>query len=114
MSNIIGQAARAMQREWRLLRADKADSFYQNMGFDLLEGYETSSEDNSTPLWLNFGYWKGVDTLDKACRQLADMLADAAHMGRSSHVLDCGFGFAEQDFHWLKTRQPAHITGINI
>jgi microcystin synthetase protein McyJ len=29
-------------------------------------------------------------------------------------VLDCGFGFAEQDMHWLATRQPAHITGINI
>ena len=114
MSSIIGQAARAVRREWQLLRANDAGNFYQNMGFDVLEGHETDCADTNTPLWLNFGYWKGVHTQDQACRQLADMLGEAACMGPESDVLDCGFGFAEQDFHWLQTRSPKHITGINI
>jgi microcystin synthetase protein McyJ len=114
MANVISQAAHVMRREWQLLRSDDAANFYQNMGFDVLEGRETECADVRTPLWLNFGYWKGVDTQDKACRQLADLLADAAHMGEGDSVLDCGFGFAEQDMHWLETRNPAHITGVNI
>jgi microcystin synthetase protein McyJ len=114
MANILSQAAQVVRREWRLLNSDDAANFYDNMGFDVLEGREGQPQDLSTPLWLNFGYWKGVNTQDQACRQLADLLAQAAHMGPGNHVLDCGFGFAEQDFHWLATRNPAHITGINI
>jgi hypothetical protein len=32
MSSLIGQAARAVWREWALLRADDANSFYQHAG----------------------------------------------------------------------------------
>jgi microcystin synthetase protein McyJ len=114
MANIVSQAAQTVRREWRLLTSDDAASFYHHMGFDVLETREPQCEDIWTPLWLNFGYWKGVDTQDQACRQLADLLAQAARMGPGHQVLDCGFGFAEQDFHWLDTRKPAHITGVNI
>ena len=114
MANIMSQAAQVVRREWRLLTSGDAANFYHHMGFDVLETRERECEDLTTPLWLNFGYWKGVDTQDQACRQLADLLADAARMGPGHKVLDCGFGFAEQDFHWLETRNPAHITGINI
>ena len=114
MSKLMIEAARVVRREWRLLHSRDAVNFYQNMGFDVLENREDQPADLTTPLWLNYGYWKGVDTQDKACRQLADLLAEAAHMSRGHHVLDCGFGFAEQDFHWLATREPAHITGVNI
>jgi microcystin synthetase protein McyJ len=114
MVNILSRAAHVVRRELRLLSADDAASFYHNMGFDVLEQRERECDDIWTPLWLNFGYWKGVDTQDQACRQLADLLAEAARMGPGDQVLDCGFGFAEQDFHWLETRKPAHITGINI
>lgn len=114
MLNVISQTAKTVQREWRLLRSDDASNFYDHMGFDVLEGRVTACENIWTPLWLNFGYWKGVNTQDAACRQLADLLAAAAEMGPNDHVLDCGFGFAEQDFHWLETRNPAHITGVNI
>ena len=114
MLNVINQAASTVRREWRLLHSNDAANFYDNMGFDVLEGRESDPHDIWTPLWLNFGYWKNVDTQDAACRQLADLLAAAAQMGPGDHVLDCGFGFAEQDFHWLETRKPAHITGINI
>ncbi len=114
MANIMSQAAQVVRREWRLLTSGDAANFYHHMGFDVLETREPECADLSTPLWLNFGYWKGVDTQDQACRQLADLLAEAARMGPGHKVLDCGFGFAEQDFHWLETRNPAHITGINI
>jgi microcystin synthetase protein McyJ len=114
MPNFALEAARAVRREWRLLWSSNAANFYQNMGFDVLERRESACDDIRRPLWLNYGYWKGVDTQDQACRQLADLLADGAHMGPGDHVLDCGFGFAEQDMHWFDTRKPAHITGVNI
>lgn len=106
--------ARVLQRELRLIRSPNAANYYENMGFDVLAERETVYENDQTPLWLNYGYWKGVNTQDQACRQLADLLAEAAHMGPGQRVLDCGFGFAEQDIHWIATRNPAHITGINI
>jgi microcystin synthetase protein McyJ len=114
MSNFVFETARALKREWRLLWSSDASNFYQNMGFDVVERQESECTDLSKPLWLNYGYWKGVDTQDAACRQLADLVAAAAHMGPDAHVLDCGFGFAEQDLHWFATRNPAHITGINV
>lgn len=114
MSNFMREAALAVRREWRLLWSSNAANFYQNMGFDVLERQEPACDDIRTPLWLNYGYWKGVDTQDQACRQMADLVADAARMGPGCEVLDCGFGFAEQDLHWIATRNPAHITGINI
>jgi microcystin synthetase protein McyJ len=114
IASLIGNLARAAQREWRLLRSRDAVNFYYNMGFDLLEQHDAHCDDLQAPLWLNYGHWKGVETHDQACRQLADLLAQAAKMGPGQHVLDCGFGFAEQDLHWIATRNPAHITGINI
>lgn len=110
----ITNLARAARREWRLLRSENAANFYYNMGFDLLEQHDAHCDDMLAPLWLNYGYWKGVETHDQACRQMADLLANAAKMGPGQQVLDCGFGFAEQDLHWIATRDPAHITGINI
>jgi hypothetical protein len=117
MSKLLSDAARTMRREWLLLWSTDAANDYQNMGFDVLERYENDSSvsvNMDAPLWLNYGYWKGVDTQNQACCQLADLVAEAARMKPGDRVLDCGFGFAEQDMHWLATRNPGHITGINI
>jgi erythromycin 3''-O-methyltransferase len=66
-------------------------------------------------MYLNFGYWgPGCDNLDDACDLLADMLADAAGMGAGDRVLDAGFGYADQDMHWLETRKPELIAGLNV
>jgi microcystin synthetase protein McyJ len=110
----ISKLARAVRREWRIFRSSDASNFYYNMGFDLHEQHDAHCDDLDAPLWLNYGYWKGVDTHHQACIQLADLLAEAANMGPGQKVLDCGFGFAEQDLHWIATRNPDHITGINI
>jgi len=65
--------------------------------------------------YLNFGYWApGCDDLDDACEMLADVLADAAGMREGDRVIDAGFGYADQDMHWLETRNPMLIVGLNI
>jgi erythromycin 3''-O-methyltransferase len=66
-------------------------------------------------MYINLGYWRpGCASLDEACEALADELADAAGMHAGDRVLDVGFGYADQDMHWLETRRPALIAGLNI
>ncbi|GAA0728327.1 cytochrome P450 [Dactylosporangium roseum] len=65
--------------------------------------------------YINYGYWAdGCDNLDDACDAMADQLAGAVEMGEGDRVVDAGFGYADQDLHWLETRQPALIAGLNI
>ena len=65
--------------------------------------------------YLNYGYWApGCSDYDEACEALADELGEAAGITAGDHVLDVGFGYAEQDFRWLETRKPARIVGINV
>jgi cytochrome P450/cyclopropane fatty-acyl-phospholipid synthase-like methyltransferase len=65
--------------------------------------------------YINYGYWdEGCDNLDDACDAMADLLADAVGMREGDRVVDAGFGFADQDMHWVETRKPALIAGLNI
>jgi SAM-dependent methyltransferase len=65
--------------------------------------------------YLNYGYWApGCTDYDEACEALAEMLGETAGITTGDRVLDVGFGYAEQDFHWLRTRKPAQIVGINV
>jgi erythromycin 3''-O-methyltransferase len=75
----------------------------------------TETHLTQTTRYLNFGYWaEDCATLDDACRAMADLLADAAGMTAGDRVLDVGFGYADQDLHWLATRHPELIAGLNI
>jgi len=66
-------------------------------------------------LYVNYGYWmSGCTDQDKACEALADKLADAAGITDGDHILDVGFGYGEQDFRWLRTRNPEQIVGVNV
>ena len=68
-----------------------------------------------TTMYLNFGYWgPGCTTPDEACTAMADLVADAAGITAGDRVLDVGFGYADQDIHWLTTRGPALIAGLNV
>ncbi|MGO4748660.1 cyclopropane-fatty-acyl-phospholipid synthase family protein, partial [Streptomyces sp. 2MCAF27] len=68
-----------------------------------------------TTMFLNFGYWPpDCSSLDEACRTLAERLGDAAGITRGDRVLDAGFGFGDQDMHWMETRGPALIAGLNV
>ena len=65
-------------------------------------------------LYLNLGFWREANTMDDASDALAMLVADAGGMTSADTVLDCGFGFADQDLLWARERQPRQIIGLNI
>jgi ubiquinone/menaquinone biosynthesis C-methylase UbiE len=65
-------------------------------------------------LYLNLGYWKNAQTIDKACEALADLVGRTATMGPDDEVVDVGYGFAEQDVFWMEHFAPRRITGLNV
>ena len=65
-------------------------------------------------LYFNLGYWDGLTSYDDACRRLAEVLGESAGMSPADEVVDCGFGFGDQDFYWLERFKPKRIIGLNI
>ncbi|MFK4186240.1 SAM-dependent methyltransferase [Streptomyces sparsogenes] len=66
-------------------------------------------------LYVNYGWWEaGCADHDEACEALAEKLGEAAGIAEGDDVLDVGFGYAEQDFHWMRSRNPARIVGLNV
>jgi cyclopropane fatty-acyl-phospholipid synthase-like methyltransferase len=65
-------------------------------------------------LYLNLGYWREAQDLDQASEALALLVAETARMGGADRVLDCGFGFGDQDMLWAERYRPASIVGLNI
>lgn len=78
--------------------------------YDLL-GHDTPT---SRGLYLNLGYWERATTLDDACEALVGLVGDTARLSASDHVLDCGYGFGEQDIYWARHIGPAGIVGLNV
>jgi len=78
------------------------------------------------PLWINLGYWRDVERVDEnnfervgelfksAQAQMAHLLAKTARLGQGDVVLDCGFGYADQDILWAEEYRPARIHGFNV
>ena len=88
------------------LRKNQVSKYY-----DLISTHHVLTEKS---LYLNLGYWDGSTTYDDACMRLAEVLGEAGGMSRTDEVVDCGFGFADQDFYWLERFKPKRITGLNI
>ena len=65
-------------------------------------------------LYLNLGYWQDARDLDAASDALAMRLAEAAGIGPGATVLDCGFGYGDQDLLWARRLEPARIIGLNV
>jgi microcystin synthetase protein McyJ len=97
-----------------LLLSGNAADYYQFLGDDVVEGQHADFEDPKKPLWLNLGYWETARTYPEAAAALANVLGDAARLGPGDELLDVGFGFAEQDFHWMQRYELARIAGVNI
>lgn len=79
--------------------------------------YDLLSEHNhlgDKTMFLNLGYWDGPKTYDDGCRRLAEVLGELAALGPADSVLDCGFGFGDQDFYWAERFKVKRITGLNI
>jgi ubiquinone/menaquinone biosynthesis C-methylase UbiE len=88
------------------LRKNQVSKYY-----DLISTHHVLTEKS---LYLNLGYWDGSTTYDDACMRLAEVLGEAGGMSSTDEVVDCGFGFADQDFYWLERFKPKRITGLNI
>lgn len=66
-------------------------------------------------LYRNLGYWKdSPKTLDEACQAMAQLLGEAAIFGSQDHILDVGFGFADQDLFWMEHFSPKRIVGLDV
>ena len=95
---------------------------YGNWIFNPAHGLSTSQVydliDRSSPtengLYLNLGYWQDAESMDAASDALAMLVAEAGDMGATDHVLDCGFGFGDQNMLWASRVGPERITGLNI
>jgi ubiquinone/menaquinone biosynthesis C-methylase UbiE len=78
--------------------------------YDLL----ATSSPTERGLYLNLGYWREATELHAASDALAMLVGETARLGPADSVLDCGFGFADQDILWTQTLKPGHIVGLNI
>ena len=78
--------------------------------YDLID--TTSLTENA--LYLNLGYWRDADTIDEASEELALLVAKRGGMGPGDTVLDCGYGFGDQDILWARNTKPDKIIGLNI
>jgi ubiquinone/menaquinone biosynthesis C-methylase UbiE len=65
-------------------------------------------------MFLNVGYWKDAESFDQAAAALARVVADTAAMNMQDEVLDCGFGFGDQDLLFMKEFAPKRLVGLNI
>ncbi len=85
-------------------------------GLDTSQVYDLLSTTSTTRngLYLNLGYWPEAATTDEASDALAMLVAEAGGMGPGDRVLDCGFGFGDQDALWARRCQPEQIIGLNI
>lgn len=65
-------------------------------------------------LYLNLGYWRNADSIDQASEELPLLVAKRGGMGPGDTVLDCGYGFGDQDILWARNVKPKKIIGLNI
>lgn len=65
--------------------------------------------------FLNFGYWDDTtrEPVD-AQKNLCNIVADMAEIGKARCVLDVGSGFSEPALFWKKTHPDVTVTCLNI
>ena len=78
--------------------------------YDLL----ATSSPTERGLYINFGYWRDASSADKASEALAMLVAETAQIGIGDTILDCGYGFGDQDIFWARKLKPKQIIGLNI
>lgn len=65
--------------------------------------------------YINIGYWASEETtVDEAGEAIARLLADAARFEPDQDILDVGCGFGDQDFLWLREKDPRSIHAIDV
>jgi ubiquinone/menaquinone biosynthesis C-methylase UbiE len=107
-----------------------AERFYTNDTGAWVEGFPKPNEirvsTGREPLWVNLGYWRDLTRVDEnnieqagalfksAQSQMAHLLARTARLGEGDVVLDCGFGYGDQDILWAEEYRPKRIVGLNV
>lgn len=78
--------------------------------------YELLGTDAPTSrgLYLNLGYWAEAKVLEDACEALVELVGHTAGLSENDRVLDCGYGFGEQDLFWARHFRPTKIVGLNV
>jgi ubiquinone/menaquinone biosynthesis C-methylase UbiE len=78
--------------------------------------YDLIGTDSPTKrgLYLNLGFWREADDMDTACEALVELVGRKARLGDSEVLVDCGFGFADQDLYWARQHPDLAIVGLNI
>jgi cyclopropane fatty-acyl-phospholipid synthase-like methyltransferase len=81
--------------------------------YGLLEAHNLAGE---LTYFINLGYWEdpATHTIDAGSRALADLLVREAQVDATADVLDVGFGYGDQDLHWMSTIGPRRIIGVNL
>jgi ubiquinone/menaquinone biosynthesis C-methylase UbiE len=102
----------AMKRAMGLIRI--LTNRRRNQARDVYDILSSQNQLGRESLYLNMGYWERARDYDEAAQDLARLLAGAGGMNSGDEVLDCGFGFADQDIYWARQFKPKRITGVNI
>ncbi len=87
---------------------------FHGLGTDEVYDLIGTASPTERGLYLNLGYWESAGDLDAASDALAMLVATAGRMGPDDTVLDCGFGFGDQDILWAERLSPQRIVGLNI
>lgn len=71
--------------------------------------------DDAALPWSNLGYWDDAkSSYPKACRQLADQLAQAVHLDANDRLLDLGCGQGASLLHWQQHYQLKDIEAVEL
>lgn len=78
--------------------------------------YDLIGTDSPTAngLYLNLGYWEDARDMDAACEALVDLVGAKAELAEANQLVDCGFGFADQDLYWARKYPRLGIVGLNV
>lgn len=78
--------------------------------------YDLLGRDSPTSqaLYLNLGYWADATSLDQACEGLVNLVGETARLDTCRQLVDCGFGFADQDIYWANRYPALSIVGLNV
>jgi ubiquinone/menaquinone biosynthesis C-methylase UbiE len=112
------------------IAAPTANRFYTSLHGPIAPGLphpsEVRIETGREVLWVNLGYWRDVALVDEtnvdraeallesAQREMARLLARTAKLSSGDDVLDCGFGYGDQDILWADEFAPKSIRGLNV
>ncbi|MFN4973508.1 MAG: SAM-dependent methyltransferase [Bacteroidota bacterium] len=75
---------------------------------------ELLKQTGTTCEYLNFGYWKDTNVLDKACEAMIDLVIDTLCIEKRKTLLDVGYGYGTQDIYIASKYPHIEIYGINV